>query len=189
MSSGRCQASDGGSWYAPLHRRTREPGTPRARQSSSVRWSDAWSTAPVEGKSWRIKADETQRRIGGGVVLHVDRHRRAGGAGGVADRTRVVERHGLVERLPDRGELHRHLRAGGEAVLGQAAGERAVCVHRGTCRGGVAGVLAEMVERDLQPAGGQVPGRRGRASSMVSPATKRRTTSRVTGADVTARLI
>ena len=43
-------------------------------------------------------------------------------------------------------------------VVGQAPRERAVRVHRGACGRRVEGVLAEMVERDLQPVGGEVPG-------------------------------
>src|SRR5215510_1444899 len=44
-------ATDSGSAYAPLHRRTREPAVASSRQSLSVRRRYACSTAPVVGKS------------------------------------------------------------------------------------------------------------------------------------------
>ena len=68
---------------------------------------------------------------------------------------RVVERHRLVERLPDRGELHRHLGAGGEPLVREAPRERAVRVDRRLGGGCIERVLAEVIERDLQPVAGE----------------------------------
>ena len=127
-------------------------------QSSSVRWSDACSTAPVEGKSSAEESDEPKRRIGGGVVLHVDRHRRSRVTRRFADQARVVERHGFVERLADGGELHGHLGGGGEALVGEAPGECAVRVDgRLGCRC-VERVLTEVIERDMEALAGERSG-------------------------------
>ena len=46
-------ATDSGSAYAPLQSRTLDPATARSRQSSSVRYRYACSTAPVSGYSLR----------------------------------------------------------------------------------------------------------------------------------------
>ena len=158
MSSGRCQARDDGSWYAPLHRRTREPGTPSAPAVILGAMQGCLEHRTGRREVLADHADDAKRRVGGGVVLHVDRDRRAGGSRRLADRARVVERHRLVERLAHRGELHRHLRAGGEALLGETPGERPVRVDGGPGRGDVECVLAEMIERHMQSVAGQCPG-------------------------------
>ena len=113
---------------------------------------------PGGGEVLAEESDDAQRRIGGGVVLHVDGHRRAGVTRGVADQARVVERHGFVERLADGGELHGHLGGGGEALVSEAPRQRAVRLDgRLGCRC-VEGVLAEVIERDMQPLAGERSG-------------------------------
>ncbi|CUR61440.1 hypothetical protein NOCA1240543 [metagenome] len=98
-------------------------------------------------------AQDRQRRVGGGVVLHVEGDRRAGVAGGAADVAGVLERH-LVpvvgEELPDRAELDRDLGVRGQALRGEVGEDLLVGRHGRLGLGDVGGVLAEVVEGDPQ---------------------------------------
>ena len=101
-------------------------------------------------------AQDRQRRVGGGVVLHVEGHRGAGVAGGAADGARVLQRDLVApavdrarQRLAHRRELHRHLGVPGQAALPELREQLEVGRdgRLGLLR--VEGVLAEVVERDV----------------------------------------
>ncbi len=95
-----------------------------------------------------------KRRVGGGVVLHVEGDRGAGVAGRVADGAGVLERHLLADvgqRLADRGELHRDLGVAGQALRGQRVEEVEVGRDGGVGLLAVEGVLAQEVQRHVQP--------------------------------------
>ena len=100
-------------------------------------------------------AQDAQRRVGGGVVLHVEGHRGAGVAGRVADGAGVLERDLLAvvgQRLADGRELDRDLGVARQALLGQRREHVEVGRDGGVGLLAVEGVLAEEVERDVQAA-------------------------------------
>ena len=100
-------------------------------------------------------AQDAQRGVGGGVVLHVEGHGGARRGGGLADLARVVEGDLPAvagQRLAHRGELDADLGPAGEARVVQQAEQRDVRVARGLRLAEVLHVLAEVVDGD-QPAG------------------------------------
>ncbi len=140
----------------------------------------AWATAQVGldhaaqvGKVRAQVADQPQRRVDPGVVLHVDRDGGAGRLGGGADPADVLRR-GLLAVLgqpePDRGRLDRDLGApaSGEACPGEQLEQGDVL---GRDRGGLLGVdsvLAEVVDRDRQALAEQALGHRQRFCGVVT---------------------
>ena len=116
-------------------------------------------------------AQGLQRRVGGGVVLHVEGHRGARVGGRLADLAGVVEGD-LVpvtgEVLAHRAQLDADLGAAalGEAGLGHRAEQLDVGVTGGARLVEVGGVLAEEVD-GAEPAG---LGQRGRGTHRVGGA-------------------
>ncbi len=108
-------------------------------------------------------ADDLQRRIGRGVVLHVDGDRRPDLGGDDADPSGVGQRDLAAvrpEREPERGQLHRHLAGVSEATVGQPGQQRRVRAHDRVRLRRVEGVLTEMVDRDVKPRSDQRRGHR-----------------------------
>src|SRR3954453_22408282 len=106
-------------------------------------------------------AQDTQRGVGRGVVLHVEGHRRTGVAGGEADGPGVLQRDLLAvagQRLADRGQFDRDLGVLGEAGGGELLQQVEVRVGGGLRGGQVGDVLAEVVEGDVQPVADQLLG-------------------------------
>ncbi len=116
---------------------------------------------------------DCQRRVGGGVVLHVEGHRGAGVRRRLTDGAGVREGDPLAvagQRLTDRRELDRHLGVLGETFVRKGLQQLDVGVPGGVRLLLVEGVLAEVVEGDLQPVVDQDLVTR-TASSVVDPAT------------------
>jgi hypothetical protein len=117
-----------------LHRRTRDPAQVRLQHSAGV------------GEVLAQPAEDGQRRVGGGVVLHVEGHRRAHLGGRGADRPGVRLGQVLVERLSQRRELEADLGAMGERAGAQSLQQRQVFVTGGVGLVGCERVLAEVVK-------------------------------------------
>src|SRR5690606_16737075 len=102
--------------------------------------------------------DDPQRRVDGGVVLHVEGDRRPGVAGGRADATGVGQGEVLVEGLPQCRQLRRHLGARTETGGAEAFQQLDVVLDVRLGPLLVVGVLPEDVHGDEESLGGQVAG-------------------------------
>ena len=95
-----------------------------------------------------------ERRVGRGVVLHVEGHRRAGGRGRLADRARaLLERELVADRLADGATASPTPRCGRRRSARPRASRSSsdeVGLDGRVGLAGVGGVLAEVVEADRQ---------------------------------------
>ena len=108
-------------------------------------------------------AQRRQRAVGGGVVLGVQGHRGPRVARRTTDPAGVLGGQlgtDLRERLPDRGQLHADLGVASEPGVAEPLEQVEVRHHGGLRVRLVEGVLAQEVERDVQPVVDQHLGRR-----------------------------
>ena len=113
-------------------------------------------------------AADLERRIGGGVVLHVEGHRDPRRRRGPADLEGILEGQLGIHALAERGELERHLGPRCQILGGEPLDQRAVDGNGRPRVRSVLGVLAEMVDGDREPISRQCPDHADRAAQALA---------------------